>query len=80
MYLLDSNACIRILNDSSRFLVSRLRQHHPSEIRLCSVVKGELVYGARRSSRPAQNLRLLSRFLRSVHLLTLRRPLRGALR
>ncbi len=62
MYLLDTNACIRVLNDSSRPLVSRLRQHHPSEIRLCSVVKGELVYGARRSSRPAENLRLLSPF------------------
>ncbi len=62
MYLLDTNACIRVLNDSSRHLVSRLRQHHPSEIRLCSVVKGELVYGARRSSRPAENLRLLSSF------------------
>ena len=62
MYLLDTNACIRVLNDSSHPLVSRLRQHHPAEIRLCSVVKGELVYGARRSSRPAENLRLLSRF------------------
>ena len=62
MFLLDTNACIRVLNDSSRPLVSRLRHNHPSDMRLCAVVKGELVYGARRSSRPAENLRRLSQF------------------
>lgn len=62
MYLLDTNACIRILNDSSASLAGRLRQHDPSDIRLCSVVKAELFYGARRSSRVSENLRLLQRF------------------
>ena len=62
MYLLDTNACIRILNATSPTLVTRLRQHRPSDIRLCSIVKAELVYGARRSSRPADNFRLLQRF------------------
>jgi tRNA(fMet)-specific endonuclease VapC len=33
-----------------------------SDIRLCSVVKAELFYGARKSSRVAENLRLLQRF------------------
>ncbi|MDA2927150.1 type II toxin-antitoxin system VapC family toxin [Acidobacteria bacterium AH-259-G07] len=62
MYLLDTNACMRILNNTSQLLVGRLRQHDPSEIRLCSVVKAELLYGARRSSRVAENLELLKRF------------------
>ncbi len=62
MYLLDTNACIRILNNRSTPLVARLRAHHPSEIRLCSVVKAELLYGARHSARPAQNLRTLQAF------------------
>lgn len=62
MYLLDTNACIRILNNTSPALISRLRQHRPSEVHLCSVVKGELLYGARKSARPAQNLRLLREF------------------
>ena len=62
MYLLDTNACIRILNDSSEGLVRRLRQHPPAELRMCSVVKAELYRGARRSTRPAANLRLLERF------------------
>jgi len=62
MYLLDTNACIRILNNSSVSLVGRLRQHDPSDIRLCSVVKAELFYGARRSSQVSENLCLLQRF------------------
>lgn len=62
MYLLDTNACIRILNNGSDRLVTRLRRHRPEEIALCSIVKAELVYGAYRSTRVAENLRLLGRF------------------
>ncbi len=62
MYLLDTNACIRILNSSSSALVTRLREHRPDEIALCSMVKAELLFGAQRSSRIAENLRLLDRF------------------
>ena len=62
MYLLDTNACIRVLNGSSPRLVARLRAHEPAEIRLSAVVRAELLYGARRSARPAENLRLLARF------------------
>ena len=62
MYLLDTNACIAIINNSSADLVSRLRQHRPDEIALCSIVKAELLYGAQKSSRVADNLRVLNRF------------------
>lgn len=62
MYLLDTNACIRILNNRSSALVNRLQQHSPDEIALCSVVKAELLYGAQRSSRVAENMRVLERF------------------
>ncbi len=66
MYLLDSNVCIRILNGSSQPLTEGLRRHDPSEIRLCSVVKAELLYGARHSQRVAKNLRLLARFFDTI--------------
>ena len=62
MYLLDTNACIRIRNDTSPSLVQRLASHTPSEIRLCSIVKAELLYGARHSQRVTENLKLLTRF------------------
>ncbi len=66
MYLLDTNACIRILNDSSASLVRRFRSHHPSEISLCSVVKAELLYGARKSARIAENLETLKLFFKPL--------------
>ena len=62
MYLLDTNACIRILNNSSSRLITQLQQHKPGDIFLCSVVKGELVYGAYHSAHPAENLRVLEKF------------------
>lgn len=64
MFLLDTNACIRILNNRSAELVARLKQHHPGEIFLCSVVKAELLYGAFRSAQPADNLRILEIFFK----------------
>ena len=62
MYLLDTNACIRILNNSSPILTTQLQQHSPSSLFLCAIVKAELIYGAYHSSRVAANLRLLRRF------------------
>lgn len=61
-YLLDTNACIHILNNSSTRLITRLAGHNPSEIVLCSMVKAELIFGAYKSERTAENLRLLQRF------------------
>ena len=62
MFLLDTNTCIRILNGSSTTVVARLQATSPTDVRLCSVVKAELLYGARHSRRVDDNLRLLQRF------------------
>jgi tRNA(fMet)-specific endonuclease VapC len=61
-YLLDTNACIRILNGTSNALVDRMRREDPSAIKISSVVKAELLFGARKSARVAHNLELLARF------------------
>ena len=66
MLLLDTNTCIRILNGTSRFVIAHLRTASPAQVRLSSVVKAELLYGARRSSRKAENLRLLARFFETI--------------
>jgi tRNA(fMet)-specific endonuclease VapC len=62
VFLLDTNVCIRILNGSSPSVAARLQATSPAEVRLCSVVKAELLYGARHSKRVDGNLRLLHRF------------------
>lgn len=69
-YLLDTNACIRLLNNSSPPLVTRLQQTDPSDVMLCAVIKAELVYGAYHSERAAENLRVLARFYAPFQSLT----------
>ena len=60
--LLDTNVCVAFLNGTDNALRDRLLAHAPEELCLCSVVKGELLYGARNSAKVADNLRKLERF------------------
>jgi len=62
MYLLDSNTCIQYLNGRSDHVERQLMKAKPSNIKLCSVVKAELWYGARRSNNPAMAMARLERF------------------
>jgi tRNA(fMet)-specific endonuclease VapC len=62
MYLLDTNTCIRVLRNSAPAVVARLRSRAPDEVALCSVVKAELYFGARRSARVQENLAAVAAF------------------
>ena len=62
MYLLDTNTCIGVLHTKIPGLVERLQSHDPAEVCLCSMVKAELLYGARHSERIVDNLQLLAEF------------------
>lgn len=64
IYLLDANCCIKFLNGRSENVRSRLESKLPEEVVLCSVVKAELLYGALKSARPAENLDRLGSFFR----------------
>jgi len=61
-YLLDTNVCIPLINRSEPTLRQRLLSHTPDEVVLCSVVKAELLFGARGSKRVAENLDRVERF------------------
>lgn len=63
MYLLDTNACVHILNGTSPELIGRFSKESPATIRVCAVVKAELLYGARKSRWVAKTLGHLERFL-----------------
>ena len=65
MFLLDTNICIGLLKGQPS-LVDRLKPLAPSQIAVCSVVVAELIYGARKSQRVAENLETLRRFLRPL--------------
>ncbi len=60
-YLLDTNACITMLNGTSQRLAAQLRRRRTNDIGLPSVVAFELYYGAFKSAKPEQNLRLLEK-------------------
>ncbi|MCF8056117.1 MAG: type II toxin-antitoxin system VapC family toxin [Desulfocapsa sp.] len=62
MYLLDSNICIYLLNERDSVLERHFRSHSPAEIYLCSIVKAELLFGARHSTQVEANLQRLKRF------------------
>ena len=60
-YLLDTNACIALLNKTSRPLAARVRRHAPVDIGLPAPVAYELYYGAWKSRQTSRNLDLLDR-------------------
>jgi len=62
MYLLDTNVCIRLLNEAHPGILRQFQTRSPTDIALCSVVKAELLFGARRSARIEQNLQRLKLF------------------
>ena len=56
MKLLDTDICIHLLNGREPDLIERLAAHRPPEIGLCSIVRAELLWGARKSRRTDENL------------------------
>lgn len=62
MYLLDSNVCVRLLNQKHAGIEGHFRACDPLEISLCSIVKAELLYGARHSQHIETNLQKLTLF------------------
>jgi tRNA(fMet)-specific endonuclease VapC len=70
-YLLDTNVCIRLLNNTSPAVRNRLAVEQPENIYLCTVVQVELYYGAYRSANPEPNIALLERFFSQSSILPL---------
>lgn len=63
VYLLDTNTCVEYLRNRNPRVVLRVQGEPTQNIRLCSIVVGELFYGAFHSANPAANLALLQRFV-----------------
>lgn len=70
-YLLDTNVCIRLLNNTSPLVTTRLAAKQPDDIYLCTIVQMELFYGAYRSGNVEQNLAVLKRFINQFTILPL---------
>lgn len=63
MFFLDTNSCIYFLNGSYENLRTRILATSPSEIKITSVVKAELLLGAEKSKSKERTLEKLEKFL-----------------
>lgn len=61
-YLLDTNTCIQHLRGRSAAITAKLATLSGRDVQLCAVVRGELLYGAARSTDPAHNQALVEYF------------------
>jgi tRNA(fMet)-specific endonuclease VapC len=64
MYLLDTNACIALINNKSPSVRTRLQKAlaQDEKVLVSSVVAFELWYGVAKSARPESNARLVETF------------------
>ena len=69
-YLLDTNVCIRYLNETESPIRSRMEGLSPDDVAVCSVVKAELFYGASKSQSPEETRAKLMEFFGGMTSLT----------
>lgn len=63
MWFLDTNTCIYFLNGTHPSVRDRLLSTAPVDIAISAIVKAELLVGARKSTKSAETLSLVTRFL-----------------
>lgn len=61
-YLLDTNICIGLLNNKDLAFITHLQQLSPDDVFLCSIVKGELIWRAKKSLHREKNEKKLKIF------------------
>ena len=62
---LDTSVCVPLINRTDERAAARLFDHSRNTVRLCSVVKAELYFGAQNSSRLTENLQRVETFCRA---------------
>ena len=73
-YMLDTNACIGIINESVPLLFERLLMHSPSAIAISQIVYFELEFGVCRSKQLEKNRQNLTHFLSYIQVMDWSNP------
>ena len=68
-YMLDTNACIGVINDNPLTLRRRLQQFEPTEVAISEIVRYELAFGVCNSKQVEKNQAALTHFLKYVQVL-----------
>lgn len=63
MYCLDTNVCIDAMKAVNPHLMRAFQSRLPDEIHVPSMVRAELLYGAKRSAHPERNRMLVENFI-----------------
>ena len=63
IYYLDANICVYFLKGVYPSIKENMQNTNPNNIKIPSIVKGELLYGAEKSQHKAKNLANINRFL-----------------
>ena len=63
MYFLDTNTCIYFLNGRYISVINKFKQIKADNIIIPSIVKAELLFGAEKSQKRTENIKILTRFL-----------------
>ena len=61
-YLLDTNICTGLLNNKDPIFMTNLKKLSPDDVFLCSIVKAELIFGAKKSLHREKNEKKLKIF------------------
>jgi len=62
-YYLDTNICIYFLKGKFPLLIEKLLSNNPDNIKIPSIVKAELLYGAEKSQKQLENLEKIYQFI-----------------
>ena len=73
-YMLDTNACIGVINDNPPSLRRRLQQFEPTEVAISEIVRYELAFGVCNSKQVEKNQAALTHFLKYVQVLAWEEP------
>lgn len=68
-WMLDTNACIAVINQNPLRVRQRLLQVSPTEVAISEIVRYELAFGVCKSQQPERNQARLNYFLRYVQVL-----------
>lgn len=68
-WMLDTNACIAVINQNPSQVRQRLLQVSPTEVAISEIVHYELAFGVCKSQQPERNQARLNHFLRYVQVL-----------
>jgi tRNA(fMet)-specific endonuclease VapC len=69
-YFLDTNTCIYFLKGSYPSVLENIQNRNPNTIKIPSIVKAELLYGAEKSRHKAKNLTAINRFLEPFEIIS----------